>query len=113
MSSRRWAARGIVLHFCNLFTHTRKLFTRACDLSVGVCESFIGARDRGIGGGICLRSGYGVHWRFPFPSNVIPRLRSTIRRVDQPPTLRSVLFKEWPYDGENGRMMEEYGITWR
>src|SRR5258707_15159059 len=89
-SGRRWAL-GIVFHFCNPFTHTRKLFTRVCDLSVGVRESFIGARDRGIGGVICLRSGYGVHWLFPFPSNVIPRSRSTISRIDQLPT---VLLKE-------------------
>jgi hypothetical protein len=37
-----------------------------------VRQSFIGRRDRSIGGFICLRSGCGVHWRFPFPSNVIP-----------------------------------------
>src|SRR5258705_9593452 len=36
---------------------------------------------------------------FPFPSNVIRRWRLTIRQVDQPPTLRAVLSKEWPYDG--------------
>ena len=85
-----------MLHFCNLFTHTRKLFTRACDLSVGVREPFIGARDRGIGG-ICLEVGMEFIGVSPFPSNVIPRLRSTIRWVDQPPTLRC---------SKNGRMME-------
>lgn len=37
----------------------------------------------------------------PFPSNVIRWCRSTIRRVDQPPTLRAVLPKEWPYDGRS------------
>jgi len=36
-----------VLHFRNLLTHTRKLFTGACDLSVGVREPFIGAWGRG------------------------------------------------------------------
>jgi hypothetical protein len=43
-SGRRWA-RGIALHFCNLFTQTRELVIRARDLFVGVRESFIGARD--------------------------------------------------------------------
>ena len=60
--------------FCNLFTHARKLFTRACDLSVGVRESFICARDRGFGRGIYLRSGYGVHWRFPFSVQRHPKV---------------------------------------
>jgi hypothetical protein len=34
-------------------------------------------------------------------------------RLDQPPTLRAVLSKEWPYNGENGRLTEEYETTWR
>jgi hypothetical protein len=63
-----------VLHFCNPFTHTRKLFTRACDLSVGVLESFISARDRRVGGVMCLRSGYGVHRRFPFSVQRHPKV---------------------------------------
>ena len=45
-------------------------------------------------------SGRGVHWRFLFPSNVIRRWWSTLHQVDQPPTLRAVLPKEWPYDGK-------------
>jgi hypothetical protein len=43
-----------------------------------VLKSFISARERRLGGMICLRSGYGVHWRFPFPSNVIPKFSSRL-----------------------------------
>lgn len=35
--------------------------------------------------------------------------RSIIRQVDRPPARCPALSKEWPYDGENGRMTEEYG----
>ena len=48
--SGRRSARGIALHFCNLFIQTRELFTRARNLFVGVLQSFIGARDQGIAG---------------------------------------------------------------
>src|SRR5213592_2991194 len=49
----------------------------------------------------------------PFSVQCHPMVTVDYRRVDQPPTLRAVLSKEWPYDGEKSRMMEEYGITWR
>jgi hypothetical protein len=48
-SGRGWA-RGIALHFCNLFIQQRELFTRARDLFVGVLQSFIGARAQGVAG---------------------------------------------------------------
>ena len=54
-------------------------------------------------GFICFRSGRGVHWRFPFPSNVIRRRRSTIRHVSEPPTLVQSCPK-------NGRMMERMAL---
>ena len=76
-SGRRWM-RVIALHFCKLFSQTRELFIRALDLFVGVREPFIGARDQGIVGFGFFRIRRGVHWRFPFPSNVIRRWRSTI-----------------------------------
>ena len=39
---------------------------------------FIGSRDQVIVGFSFFRIRRGVHWRFPFPSNVIRRWRSTI-----------------------------------
>ena len=50
----------------------------ALDLFVGVRQPFIGARDQGIVGFDLFGFRRGVHWRFPFPSNVIRRWRSTI-----------------------------------
>jgi hypothetical protein len=76
-SGRRWM-RVIALHSCKLFSQTRELFIRALDLFVGVREPFIGARDQGIVGFDFFRIRRGVHWRFPFPSNVIRRWWSTI-----------------------------------
>ena len=85
--------RVIALHFRKLFSQTRELFIRALDLFVGVREPFIGARDRGIARFIFFRIRCGVHWRFPFPSNVIRRWP-----VDHPAALRAVLSKEWTHD---------------
>jgi hypothetical protein len=70
--------RVIALHSCKLFGQTRELFIRALDLLVGVREPFIGARDQGIVGFGFFRIRCGVHWRFPFPSNVIRSWRLTI-----------------------------------
>src|SRR5471032_3013737 len=84
--------------FLQAVSHARELFIRARDLFVDVRELFIGARDQGIAAFTC--SGRGVHWRFLFPSNVIRRWWSTLPQADQPPTLRAVLPKEWPYDGK-------------
>ena len=63
------------------------------------CASRSSAPGRGIAGVRFFRIRRGVHWRFPFPSNVIRRWRSTIAPV-------SVLSKD-------GRMMVEYWIACR
>ena len=104
--SGRKGARVIALHFCKLFTHARELFIRAPDLFVGVREPFIGARDWGIAGFSFFWIRRGVHWRFPFPSNVIRRWRS----LSVSSTIRQRSVQSCP---KNGRMMVEYGIAWQ
>ena len=68
----RGMARGVALQLRKLFGYMRKLFICALDLSIGVRELFIRARDEDIVGSIV--SGFGMEFiGAPFPRQNHPR----------------------------------------